>query len=126
MMRFYGRPPTFILLFTSIFGFIGIAIIVFLWSGEDGFGGAPLFFKVFGSLIALGFVAMGFGLPLSILRRGREVEKPTATGLQPPPPAPPTNLACPNCGANVGQAEVSPSGDVKCTYCHGWWNIHRR
>jgi hypothetical protein len=127
-MKSHGRPPLFILLFFSIFGFIGIAVIAFLWGSGNGFGSPPLFFKVFGSLIALGFIAMGFGFPLSMLRRGKTVEDPTARGLpsQPPPPGPPANLVCPACGANVGKAEVSPSGDVKCSYCHGWWNIHRR
>jgi hypothetical protein len=129
-MKIYGRPgrpPLFVLVFFSIFGFIGIALIAFLWGSGDGFGSPPLFFKIFGSLIALGFVAMGFGMPLSALRGGREVEDQITRGSQPqPPPAAPGSLQCPNCGANVGKAEVSPSGDVKCIYCHGWWNIHRR
>jgi hypothetical protein len=125
--RLPGRPPLFVLLFFSIFGFIGIAVIAFLWGSGDGFGSPPLFFKVFGSLIALGFIAMGFGVPLGAVRRGKEMEKLIERGLtpQPPPPVPET-LQCPTCGANVGKAEVSPSGDVKCAYCHGWWNIHRR
>ena len=34
--------------------------------------------------------------------------------------------ACTNCGATLqGEAEVSPSGDVKCSYCERWFNIHR-
>ena len=115
------------LLFFSIFGFIGIAVIVFLWGSGDGFGSPPLFFKVFGSFIALGFMAMGFGVPLSFLRRGKEMVNLTVSGQQPQAPPPvPESLKCPSCGANVGKAEVSPSGDVKCIYCHGWWNIHRR
>lgn len=122
-----GRPPLFVLLFFSIFGFIGIAVIVFLWGSGDGFGSPPLFFKVFGSLIAVGFMAMGFGVPLSFLRRGKEMVNLTVSGQQPQASPPvPESLKCPSCGANVGKAEVSPSGDVKCIYCHGWWNIHRR
>ena len=32
---------------------------------------------------------------------------------------------CPNCGAALGkEADVSPSGDVKCGYCERWFNIH--
>ncbi|MEK7950975.1 hypothetical protein [Luteolibacter soli] len=127
-MPFSFRPPLFMLLFFSIFGFIGIAVIAFLWGSNDVLGDAPLFFKVFGSFIGLCFMAMGFGVPLSALRKGKEMEDLVARGLQvqAPPPSVPETLACPTCGANVGQAEVSPSGDVKCTYCHGWWNIHRR
>ena len=35
------------------------------------------------------------------------------------------NYKCSNCGAGVGsQADVSPSGDVKCKYCDRWFNIH--
>ena len=128
VMKFRGRPPLFILLFFSIFGFIGIAMIAFLWGSGDGFGSPPLFFKVFGTFIALGFVLMGFGAPLSALRRVREMEELISSIPQPPPASPPVpeSLQCPSCGANVGNAEVSPSGDVKCSYCHGWWNIHRR
>ena len=104
---------------------IGVAVLVFLWGSSDGFGSPPLFFKVFGSLIALAFMAMGFGVPFHFLRRGKEMERLGAHGLH-PQAAPPASLQCPNCGANVGKAEVSPGGDVKCIYCHGWWNIHRR
>lgn len=32
---------------------------------------------------------------------------------------------CPSCGAALGkEADVSPSGDVKCGYCERWFNIH--
>lgn len=114
------------LLFFSIFGFIGIAVIVFLWSADNGFHSPPLFFRIFGSLIALGFVAMGFGVPLTLLRRAKDLDKqPGARGHR-PLASPAAHLHCPACGANVGQAEVSPGGDVKCGYCHGWWNVHRR
>lgn len=33
---------------------------------------------------------------------------------------------CEHCGAGLGKnADVSPSGDVKCQYCNKWFNIHR-
>jgi DNA-directed RNA polymerase subunit RPC12/RpoP len=33
---------------------------------------------------------------------------------------------CDHCGAKLDKnADVSPSGDVKCTYCNKWFNIHR-
>lgn len=36
------------------------------------------------------------------------------------------NYDCDNCGARLGKdAEVSPSGDVKCKYCNKWFNIYR-
>ena len=119
------RPPIFVLIFFSIFGFIGITILVSLWTAS-GFGAPPTVFKIFGSFIALAFIAMGFGVPLSALRKGEarfsmpninaaSVEKPKGSIYD-----------CPNCGANVGKVEVSPSGDLKCSYCNEWWNIHKR
>ncbi|MGB6221859.1 hypothetical protein [Haloferula sp.] len=115
------KPPLFVMVFFSIFGFIGIALLVFLWGSGDGFHDPPLVFKVFGSFIALGFMAVGFGAPISAMKKGKEVDG----GRTPPNPEASGGYACPNCGANVKNAEVSPSGDVKCPYCIGWWNIHR-
>jgi hypothetical protein len=115
-----SRPPLFVLLFFSIFGFVGVGVLIFLWGSSDGFGAPPLPFKLFGSLVALGFIAMGFGMPISTLRSRRSV-----SGHDPAPPIDPGSYACPSCGGNVKNAEVSPSGDVKCPYCKGWWNIHR-
>ena len=117
------RPPLFFLLFFAIFGCIGVTVLVFLWGHHDGFGAPPLIFKFVGSFIALGFIAMGFGLPLSILRKGGTNLAPTAPGQERDDRSTP-DYDCPNCGANVQDAEVSPSGDVKCPYCKGWWNVH--
>lgn len=115
------KPPLFMLLFFSIFGFIGIAVLVFLWGSGDGFHSPPLIFKVFGSFIALGFMAMGFGVPLSAIRKSKRLSEGGGVNRT----VNPGTYGCPNCGANVKDAEVSPSGDVKCPYCNGWWNIHR-
>ena len=79
-----------------------------------------------GSLIAMAFILMGFGVPLSLMRKRSgpmEMLEDLEKMIGKPPP---TQLACPNCGANLGNVEVSPSGDTKCTYCKGWFNIHRR
>ncbi|MEM1085224.1 MAG: hypothetical protein AAGI48_14020 [Verrucomicrobiota bacterium] len=115
------KPLLFMLFFFSIFGFIGIAVLVFLWGSGDGFGSPPLVFKVFGSFIALGFMAMGFGVPLTAIRKAKELEAKGGSSA----PLKPGSYRCPSCGSNVRDAEVSPSGDVKCPYCNGWWNIHR-
>ena len=49
--------PIFMLIFISMFGFIGVAVLIFLWApSSDGFGAPPLFFRVFGSFIALAFI----------------------------------------------------------------------
>ncbi len=121
------RPPIFILFFFSIFGFIGLSLIIWLWTA-DGFGAPPTIFKIFGSFIALGFMAMGFGVSASALLNKGKLMSPTTGNPSSTPtkkPAPGT-YDCPNCGANVGDVEVSPSGDLKCSYCNEWWNIHRR
>lgn len=115
------KPPLFVLLFFSIFGFIGIALLVFLWGSGNGFHSPPLFAKIFGSFIALGFMAMGFGVPLSAIKKSKELSK--SGGAMPEDSG--NGYGCPNCGGNVTDAEVSPSGDLKCPYCNSWWNIHR-
>lgn len=116
--------PIFAMIFISMFGFIGLGLFIFLWFGtERGF--PPLIFKLFGSCIAIAFMAMGFGVPITALK-GRNIldedgeQKSSSAGDAPPV----KGYKCPNCGAGLGNQEVSPSGDVKCTYCHKWWNIH--
>jgi hypothetical protein len=94
---------------------------VFLWGSGSGFDSPPLFAKVFGSFIALGFMAMGFGVPLSAIKKSKELSKDDGAPLK----GEPGSYGCPNCGGNVKDAEVSPSGDLKCPYCNSWWNIHR-
>ena len=46
------------IIFGITFGGIGLAMIGFLWT-EHGFGDPPMFFKIFGTLIALPFVSFG-------------------------------------------------------------------
>ncbi len=120
------RPPIFILLFFSIFGFIGITVLISLWT-TSGFGAPPTFFKIFGSFIALAFMLMGFGMPISVLMKAKAgtLDQRTPSVAQSPATPKPGTYDCPNCGANVGGVEVSPSGDLKCSYCNEWWNIHR-
>ena len=124
----------------AIFGVIGLVVIVSLWTAK-GFGEPPLFFKLVGSLIASTFVLVGVGGVLGLQPKTAAAEpsmpgsapgatsssaarsaagSPAAGTLQGP-----TQLACPNCGAALGEgADVSPSGDVKCTYCQRWFNVH--
>jgi hypothetical protein len=113
------------LMFISMFGFIGLAVLIFVWSqSPHEFGAPPLFFRVFASFIAIAFMAVGFGVPINALRQ--RAGGGSAAGGSAQPPEPGTGYKCPHCGAGLGkEAEVSPSGDVKCGYCHKWWNIHR-
>jgi hypothetical protein len=108
------RPPLFVILFTSIFGFIGLTLLIFIWVGDSG----PLFFRIIGSFIALAFVVLGFGAPISMLKQRR------AHHDSAPPQHAAAGYKCPNCGAGLGKEEASPSGDVKCSYCNRWYNIH--
>jgi DNA-directed RNA polymerase subunit RPC12/RpoP len=118
--------------FFSLFGFIGVAFLIFLWSQSfHEFGAPPLIFRVVGSFIALAFIAMGFGLPITAWR-ARAAWREGAAGSAAPVSNAPASQAtatvgykCPHCGAGLGPKEdVSPSGDVKCGYCNKWWNIH--
>jgi hypothetical protein len=118
------RLPLFALIFMSMFGFIGVAVLIFVWSGRGDF--PPLIFRLVASFIAIAFMAMGFGAPISaILHRTRNTESQAAIATAEPGEPPRKGYKCPNCGAGLGTQEVSPSGDVKCTYCHKWWNIYR-
>ena len=116
------RPPIFMLVFMSMFGFVGLGMLIFIWSQPSDF--PPLFFKFVASCIAIAFMAMGFGGPLSMLK-GRNLLNSTASNAAETGEAPPAKgYKCPHCGAGLSQQEVSPSGDVKCAYCQKWWNIH--
>ena len=117
----HQRPPLFALLFIAMFGFIGLTVIIALWTA-DGFGDPPLVFKLFGSFIGLAFMCVGFGVPIRALFGSRD------TGAEQPPRgrASGGGYKCPNCGAGLGSQEVSPAGDVKCSYCDKWFNIHAR
>lgn len=109
----------------AVFGLIGLSVIVFLWSAPfDEFGSPPLFFRVFGSLIGGVFVLVGFsGAVLGPqMRRGRTRGRGAGSSAG----SKGGGYTCPNCGAGLGKgADVSPSGDVRCSFCERWFNIHR-
>ena len=126
----------------GVFGFafagIGITILGFLWlTPFDQFGSPPLFFRIVGSFIALVFVAMGrTTFVAAILGKrlqpsGADFDQFNATKMEdaanaPAAPLSPFNYCCSNCGAKLGkESDVSPLGDVKCTFCNQWFNIHR-
>jgi hypothetical protein len=118
----------------SVFGFafagIGLTVLCFLWFADDGFGSPPLFFRIFGSFIAIVFVVMGGTMGVAAL-----TAKPQFPNFTPPSaPAGPAHaqrshgaFACPHCGAALtSKTEASPHGDVKCPFCGAWFNIHKR
>ena len=126
----------------AVFGFvfagIGLTVIAFLWGAPFGdWDSPPLFFRIFGSLIAVAFVAMGGTMGVAALRnkltpmaRGAVPGQPGGRGTPGPLAEGGTaangSYRCPNCAATLGSGtDVSPSGDVKCAFCGRWFNIHR-
>jgi hypothetical protein len=118
----------------AFFG-IGLTVIGFLWFGDDGFGSPPVFFKLFGSFIAMVFVAVGGTMAVSAIAGGALLKGHRHNTLMPldtasprastSSPLPNVGYTCPNCAAALGEgADVSPLGDVKCPFCGRWFNIH--
>jgi hypothetical protein len=124
----------------GVFGFafagIGITVLGFLWlTPFNQFGSPPLFFRIFGSFIALVFIAMGGTTFVAAILGNRlqrhvaDFDKFNETETEanaPAAPLSPLNYCCSNCGAKLTkQSDVSPLGDVKCIFCGQWFNIHR-
>jgi predicted lipid-binding transport protein (Tim44 family) len=120
---------------------VGLCLLIGLWGG--GMGNPPLMFKVFGSFISFFFMTVGAGIFMAAGKIGdprrmaeslQDVAKGLtasqhAAGASPGQPSaavkPKVGYDCPSCGAAIGKdADVSPSGDVKCGYCERWFNIH--
>lgn len=126
------------MLFGLIFAAIGVTVIVSLWSRDGDF--PPLVFRMVGSLISLAFVVMGGGLAISAMV-GKVARSGKASRGVPGSPGSRAarasrrmdrvggggGYACTRCGAPLAkEADVSPLGDVRCSHCGGWFNIHRR
>lgn len=129
--------------FGAVFAGIGLTVLGFLWGAPwNEFGSPPLFFRIFGSFIAIAFVAVG-GMTLVGAITGRMPgtripdpgvdplgdEEGAGDELSDSGDGRPARggYACPRCGGPLGPAaDVSPSGDVKCGYCNTWFNIHRQ
>lgn len=121
-------------LFGVVFFGVGLTVLIFLWSAS-GFGAPPLFFRVVGSLIALAFLGMGGSVAVAAFRGVGPVEgvfdamreigdETTESRDSVDSPDSPAHYSCDACGAPLSEeAEISPSGDVKCTYCKNWFNV---
>lgn len=110
---------------------IGVTVLGFLWGMPFGeFGSPPLFFRLFGSFIALAFVLTGLGIVFGSAAFAQSHSPPRYPAPQfdisPPDDRPPgTRFVCPKCGAPLAEkVDVSPHGDAKCSYCNSWFNIH--
>lgn len=134
-------------LFASLFGLVplgvGLCVLGFVWSQPSGgFGGLPIFFKLFSSLVASAFVLTGLAILAGTLSPENRLRNMLMTlrklDQEFGPPAgtddagenaalPSAGYACPSCGAPLAStADVSPHGDVKCAHCDRWFNIHKR
>ena len=126
-----GQAPVMGRFIGGVFGLvflgIGVSVIIFLWGSPfDEFHSPPLFFRVVGSLIALAFVAVGGSVAFAAIKGVRPGLRPPVgfgrTGQQHSDNA---AYERPRCSAPLSaQADVSPHGDVKCTHCDSWFNIH--
>lgn len=105
-----------------VFAGIGLTLLGFLWSQPfGGFHSPPLFFRIFGSLIAIPFAFIGGFTAFKAITVSAERHLPSKRSEM----RPSQSYACPHCNAPIGdESDVSPSGDVKCTYCKSWFNIH--
>jgi hypothetical protein len=128
------------LVFGLVFLGIGMTVIVWMWTAE-GFGAPPLVFRVFATFIAIAFVAMGGATAYSAARAlaggqvgfdprdlaARQQDEHLDDNAGPDGDrTAQVGYACPGCGAPLARgADVSPHGDVKCTHCGRWYNVHQ-
>lgn len=118
---------------------IGLSVIGFLWLSPFGaFHSPPLFFRIFGTFVALPFVFIGVAAflakPEQMLGHAREraeqlsqqLRESSASSAKTATTAKSsTGYICPSCNAPLGdKSDVSPSGDAKCAHCGRWFNIH--
>lgn len=115
---------------------VGLTVLGFLWGAPFGeFGSPPLFFRMFGSFVALAFVLQGLALLSGsltspqrlkqVLEQFKTLRDETRLPLERDPPGSALGYQCASCGAPLdSSADVSPHGDVKCSHCGKWFNIH--
>lgn len=109
-----------------VFAGIGILVLGFLWL--QPFGGIhspPFFFRIFGSFIAIPFIAIGSFAAYSSIKAKGILSKTNFEQSESVSTNPAGTYTCPKCNAPLSDnIDVSPHGDVKCNYCNSWFNIH--
>lgn len=115
-------------IFTLCFAGVGITVLIFLWSQPFGrFGSPPLFFRIFGSFIAIAFITIGGGMAYLAFfgPKNKQIYEKLSRAARQSGRTEVTDYGCPSCGAALDKdADVSPHGDVKCGYCDTWFNVH--
>jgi hypothetical protein len=113
-----------------VFFGVGLSFLGFLWLSPFGaWNSPPLFFRIVGSFISIAFVVMGGALAWGAFRGGGPLRGsiPESGPTQPASPNKVGAYHCAQCAAPLSEkAEVSPLGDVKCTFCGAWFNIYQR
>lgn len=115
---------------------VGITLLCGLWFGGSPFDGAPFFFKVMGSFVALMFLLVGSGFlfakisPESQMKamvdQLQRLQQENSSAANTETKVAQGGYQCSACGATLeSNAEVSPHGDVKCEHCGRWFNIHK-
>ena len=119
-MRFFG------IIFALPFIFGPVAMMSMLWA-DDGWGAPPLAMKLAGTAICAAVGCAGLLMAFKALTGEAPQIKQTALDSQRELSTRQSNeldYACDNCGASISaDADISPSGDVKCTYCNSWFNV---
>jgi hypothetical protein len=125
-----------------VFFGIGLTVLGFLWFGplcEMGwlppfFQSFLMFFRLFGSFVAITFVPVGGSIAWSSLSAKAnplvppDVRAAVQARLAQASSAPTAgSYICPHCAAPLtDKADVSQLGDVKCPFCKTWFNINQR
>ena len=114
----------FITIFVGMFGVIGASVIYHV-NTDSMLSDEPLG-RIFGSCLGIAFVAFSvfmiygvwFGEKVALAKSSKQTQPKNPDTITP-------NYRCDSCGAKLDEdAEVSPLGDVKCSYCSCWFNIH--
>ncbi len=119
----------FAIVFMLPFVAVPLFMMAMLW-GESGFGGPPLFMKLAGTCICLAVMSGGlFGMYSIVTGKANRFKLNRQTGSfnhGPTAHRERGDYSCPHCGAAIStEAEISPSGDVKCPYCKSWFNVNK-
>lgn len=132
-------------IFGLLFISVGILMLIFLWA-MFGFTGPGLLISLIPGLVSLIFIGSGLTTlvgaftgeiihgPMTRNRKLLEISEPFQQLQQffsdhvhqqerQENPSSRMNSVCPRCSAPIGEAEISPSGDVKCLHCKNWYNV---
>jgi hypothetical protein len=124
--------------FGLFFSGIGLAVLVGSLESFGSFHSPPLFFRVVGFLMSMPPLAIGALIiyaavtgktPKALAAGSRDramrlLDKKLRSPGDAAQATPMGSYSCPCCAAPLGSgADVSPSGDAKCSHCGSWFNV---